>query len=289
VPRLDVVTTSSLSLPVVEVAHGIRHAFQPGGAQAEIVEDILPPATPDGVAVIVAPHEALSLFDMERHELARRLARTVLISTARPSSIGWRRALPFAHLAGAVLDISDAGVTAYASAGIQARRFRLGYDPAIDLSTGGIETRPLDVTFLGTSTPRRQRVVAAAARHLSRRDIDLRFTEGLSPLGRLYHDRHGLEVICLRIGGVRDDDDPTAMGAGQPFSPLPELTAEEARHRWRSVWLSHRDCAQLIERALTAPVDWAVVYGTSNNPRRLWDLEGARDALGFEPQDAAPT
>jgi nucleoside-diphosphate-sugar epimerase len=107
-------------------------------------------------------------------------------------------------------------------------------------------------------------------------------------LGRLYADRHGLDVVCLRVGNVRDDDDPTRAEGGRPFEPLPILTEEEARQRLRAVWLSHRDCAQLIGRALDAPVHWAVVYGISNNPRQMWDLTGARELLGYEPEDAAP-
>lgn len=107
-------------------------------------------------------------------------------------------------------------------------------------------------------------------------------------MGRLYADRYGMDVICLRIGSVRADDDPTRGVAGRLFGPFPELTAEEARQRLRATWLSHRDCAQLIRRALEAPVHWAVVYGVSDNPRRIWDLEGARRLLGYEPLDAAP-
>lgn len=107
-------------------------------------------------------------------------------------------------------------------------------------------------------------------------------------LGRLYADRYGMDVVCLRIGSVREDDDPTRAEAGRPFGPFPSLTAEQSRNRLRATWLSHRDCAQLIQRALDAPVHWAVVYGVSNNPRRIWDLQGARDLLGYEPVDTAP-
>lgn len=107
-------------------------------------------------------------------------------------------------------------------------------------------------------------------------------------LGRLYADRYRMDVICLRIGAVRENDDPTKVEAGRPFEPFPVLTADQSRQRLRAVWLSHRDCAQLIQRALDAPVHWAVVYGVSNNPRRFWDLGAARDLLGFEPLDSAP-
>jgi hypothetical protein len=35
-------------------------------------------------------------------------------------------------------------------------------------------------------------------------------------------------------------------------------------------------------------VDWAVVYGISDNPRQFWDIEHARELLGYAPQDSAP-
>ena len=109
-------------------------------------------------------------------------------------------------------------------------------------------------------------------------------------LGRLYADRYGLRVHCLRIGAVRAGDDPTAPEVLASSPALLDLrTAEDRRRRMRAVWLSRRDCAQLIARCLDAEhVPWAVVYGVSNNPRRFWDIEHARALLGYDPQDAAP-
>ena len=107
-------------------------------------------------------------------------------------------------------------------------------------------------------------------------------------VARLYADRHGLSAICLRIGAVRDHDDPTRFMGELASSTLPDLSVEETRHRLRAVWLSHRDCAQLVQRALETHLNWAVVYGVSNNPRRFWDLDGARELLGYEPLDSAP-
>ena len=92
-------------------------------------------------------------------------------------------------------------------------------------------------------------------------------------LGRYYAETFRMRVVCLRIGTVRADDDPCA-------SSRPE--------RLRATWLSRRDCCELIACALEAEhVSFAVVYGTSDNPRQIWSLDGAR-ALGYEPQDAAP-
>ena len=104
-------------------------------------------------------------------------------------------------------------------------------------------------------------------------------------LGRMYVERHGMRVFCLRIGSVRADDDPAAPTA----NPLIDLDSEGRRNRLRAVWLSRRDCAELIARCLDVEdVPWAVVYGVSGNPRRFWDLTHARDLLGWEPLDAAP-
>ena len=90
-------------------------------------------------------------------------------------------------------------------------------------------------------------------------------------LGSYFHDAHGISVICMRIGWVMTPDDPT-------FGP-PAL----------SLWLSHRDAAQLIERSVDAPesVGYAIVYGMSNNTLRIWDIESSNAIIGFEPQDGS--
>lgn len=106
-------------------------------------------------------------------------------------------------------------------------------------------------------------------------------------VGRLYAERHGLRVICLRIGMVVANE-PLRPPANR--SKLAEDDGELVGwRRTRTIWLSQRDCAQLFDRALAADhLRWAVVFGTSDNPRQLWDLSGARRLLGYEPVDQAP-
>ena len=85
-------------------------------------------------------------------------------------------------------------------------------------------------------------------------------------LGSLYHDKFGLRVACIRIGGARP-------------KPLDD--------RDLSIWLSPGDLGRLVTACLTAPdLGFAVVYGASNNTRGWWDLDSAR-RLGYEPQDDA--
>jgi NAD+ dependent glucose-6-phosphate dehydrogenase len=106
-------------------------------------------------------------------------------------------------------------------------------------------------------------------------------------MGRYYAEVHGLRVICLRIGNVLASDDPTSNETGRGRTK--SLGPGERFARLRAKWLSQRDCAELFACALDAEqVGWAVVFGTSNNPRQIWSLEEARRLLGFVPKDSAP-
>jgi nucleoside-diphosphate-sugar epimerase len=89
-------------------------------------------------------------------------------------------------------------------------------------------------------------------------------------LGRHYADRHGLSVLCVRIGGVTAEDRPT----------IP---------RHYSVWCSHRDVAQMLEKCIAAPPElrFDIFYAVSNNRRNYRDLAHAREVLGYVPQDSA--
>ena len=97
-------------------------------------------------------------------------------------------------------------------------------------------------------------------------------------LGRFYSERHGLEVVCLRIGWVPEDDLP-------PTSTAARLEPPEIARRAPGMWLSHRDCRSLIEAALTADVRFAIVNGVSDNVGRWFSLDEGRRLLGWEPQD----
>jgi nucleoside-diphosphate-sugar epimerase len=89
-------------------------------------------------------------------------------------------------------------------------------------------------------------------------------------LGRDYCDRHGLSVLCVRIGAVVPEDRPT--------SP-----------RHFSVWCSQRDVAQVLEKCIAAPpeIRYDIFYAVSNNRRNYRDFSHAREVLGYLPQDSA--
>jgi uronate dehydrogenase len=85
-------------------------------------------------------------------------------------------------------------------------------------------------------------------------------------IGRLYADKFGLSVACLRIGA---------------FRPAPT----EPRHL--SVWISPRDMVELIRCSIDAPaIHYCVAYGVSANARSFWDNREAA-SLGYAPRDNA--
>ena len=82
--------------------------------------------------------------------------------------------------------------------------------------------------------------------------------------GRLYSDKHGLEVVCLRIASFR-----------------PEPTSD----RELGTWLSPRDAVQLVKRSLDAKgIDFIALYGVSKNSRGLYDTSNW-SRIGYDPED----
>ncbi|MDR5656463.1 NAD-dependent glucose-6-phosphate dehydrogenase Azf [Halodesulfurarchaeum sp. HSR-GB] len=86
-------------------------------------------------------------------------------------------------------------------------------------------------------------------------------------LGRYYHDEYGISVLNVRIGNLTKEHPPRNYERGQ------------------AMWLSHRDCAHLFDRAIEAEYDYEIVYGISDNDRKYYSIERAREILEYDPQD----
>ncbi|WP_410812198.1 NAD-dependent epimerase/dehydratase family protein [Micromonospora sp. 067-2] len=85
-------------------------------------------------------------------------------------------------------------------------------------------------------------------------------------LGRLYADKFGLSVVCLRIGSFEE---------------------EPAEARYLATWLSPRDGVGFIRAAITASdVHFVTAYAVSANTRAFWDT-AAGAQLGYLPVDDA--
>lgn len=85
-------------------------------------------------------------------------------------------------------------------------------------------------------------------------------------LGSLYHDRYGLDVICLRIAS---------------------RCAKPENERMLSTWLSPADAVRLFDAALTVPTPgFRLVWGVSANTRSYLSPAGGRE-IGYHPADNA--
>lgn len=103
-------------------------------------------------------------------------------------------------------------------------------------------------------------------------------------LGRYYSDEYGLQVACLRIGGIRKEDTPTPDDVSNEATWL-DISDEDKRLRVRAIWMSHRDLARLVRAIIVSSVPFGIVYGVSDNATRFWDLEAGRSLYGFWPLD----
>lgn len=105
-----------------------------------------------------------------------------------------------------------------------------------------------------------------------------------------------LTTVSVRIGWcLPGENDPSAINA--LALPLPPAESEAANRAnpadlgwFRGMWLSNRDLAAVMERAIRADAtDWPapgiVVNGMSGNTGSVWDLSTTRKLIGYVPQD----
>lgn len=85
-------------------------------------------------------------------------------------------------------------------------------------------------------------------------------------LGRMYADKYGMSVGCVRIGSFREKPED---------------------RRQLMTWLSHRDAVQVFQRCIDYPhYHFTAIYGVSANTRNIWDNSKV-SWLGYAPQDNA--
>jgi nucleoside-diphosphate-sugar epimerase len=104
-----------------------------------------------------------------------------------------------------------------------------------------------------------------------------------------------MTCVCIRIGWTQHGENtPDRIAITFDQNRSPERTDPESWPpdlRWfKELWLSDRDFAHLLERAIVAdgsdwPDGFVIVNGMSDNRGMVWSLEEARKWLGYEPQD----
>jgi hypothetical protein len=112
-------------------------------------------------------------------------------------------------------------------------------------------------------------------------------------LGRYYTENYEYptQFYALRICSVRHEqydhpygDAEHGVDDGKWERDSPEYERQVAR--MKAMWQSRRDLAQQVHCCLRDDdVEFDVFYGVSDNDRRWFSIEHARDVLGYDPQD----
>ncbi|ADB61291.1 NAD-dependent epimerase/dehydratase [Haloterrigena turkmenica DSM 5511] len=97
-------------------------------------------------------------------------------------------------------------------------------------------------------------------------------------MGHYYANRHGLDVVNLRIGWLLSEDEledevSDRDGAGERYA--------------RAMWLSPDDCQQVIRAAATTTLESTplTAHGISDNSERFLSLSETMLELGYRPRD----
>jgi NAD+ dependent glucose-6-phosphate dehydrogenase len=91
-------------------------------------------------------------------------------------------------------------------------------------------------------------------------------------LARYYSDIHGMSCMVIRLCYYRGYEDPLLRIPG---------------HDVQREWCSPRDLAQLVVKCIRTDLPFGIFFGLSNNKERCWDIENARQLIGYEPEDDA--
>jgi len=79
----------------------------------------------------------------------------------------------------------------------------------------------------------------------------------------------GIQFVALRIGWTIPEDNP--MLYDSPYM--------------RAMFCSKRDLVQAFEKSINIDKNFLTAFAISNNDRRIFDLEGTRAGLGYNPVD----
>ena len=143
----------------------------------------------------------------------------------------------------------------FASSGMAIRGFQR-VPPYSDIAAGNYDRVPADFPMITHEQVRPEAIYGAAK------------VWG-EALGRHFADDFGISIICVRIGRVNRENRPQSF-------------------RDNSVYLSHRDISQALQRCIDAPdtVKYDVVFAVSNNRWNYRDLSHPKEVIGYEPQDS---
>ena len=167
-PKACFVYASGQNAYFTELLDALRAALEESGVATESAIDHFPPAE-QGTAYVCVPHEYMPFTLPAAHPTPEQLRRSVAVMTEQPGTSWFEKSAAIAAETGAVVEINPSGLVELERRGVSARSMPLGYVAAWD-RWGGDDSRPrpVDYTFMGQFTHRRELLLGRGAPYLHR-------------------------------------------------------------------------------------------------------------------------
>lgn len=205
--KVGVFVSSLGNFFMTEIADIITFGLKAQGASAERFSENDTPPRDLTHRIVVAPHEFFLLGEGPKWTDDAFLTKATLFTTEQVQSPWFARSLPYLLRAQAIIDINYQNAAIFEGAGLRAICIQPGYSPdyapygpradmssdaalagysreiqSFDGTTGPLAKRPLDVVFLGTHSPRREKVLAGYVPAFSEMSTFIYYTRMTRPL-----------------------------------------------------------------------------------------------------------
>lgn len=158
-----------------DIARIFQYGFAKNGLLAEILIDQLPEVSAglNCLQLVIAPHEFYPLFlEKELGQAAiKQITQAVyLLNVEQPDSQWFNLTHKIAEHAAGIWDINQQGVAEFGRRGLTAAYTPIGYAPFLEATIKNPQAaaQPIDVTFMGSSSERRENLLAGYSDFLNR-------------------------------------------------------------------------------------------------------------------------
>jgi hypothetical protein len=205
--RVAIYVSSLGNFFMTEIAEVLKAGFTDAAVAAELRDENGAPAREATHHIVIAPHEFFTLGEGRRWANDDFVSRAVLFSTEQLQTQWFARSLVFLTRARAVADMNEQNAAILRKAGIRALAVQPGYSPsfapfasqrldasspvfaalppaarAVDVNSSRLADRPLDVLFLGTHSPRRDKFLAGYAKTFAELNAFIYYSKAWRPL-----------------------------------------------------------------------------------------------------------
>jgi hypothetical protein len=157
---LNFVSANGGSSFMQELLEVVAQAATEAGGSVAMHSGPLPPLDSESIYVVV-PHEYFVLTPPHEHPTPAQMKRTIGLCVEHPGTATFETSAQWAARLGWAVDINQDSTDELKRRGVPASRFVLGYSQLWDTWHGDTSTaRDIDITYLGTTDPRRDLLLA---------------------------------------------------------------------------------------------------------------------------------